>query len=237
MTAYVYLLRADEDGLIKIGFSARLSSRLAAHSGNSSNPVRFELRKLYQFQTAQDARQIEQRTIRHLGNQGFSYRGKKELFKCDLGRAIDAIDLSCTETRICPLRNFPIGQSEMLQAFCDFPSLPEYALESFSADQRELYWKGAQDALICLSYLDGVKIRRQDFLKLWDDIRQRAQQAINSELWVPIINHYRVPEFLYPDEQEKIAARNAAVEARDKIRTDTRLAYVDWQELDEDEAR
>ncbi len=233
MTAYVYVLSAVEDGIIKVGKSKQLKQRLSVHSGNSSNPLRFELRQLYQFSTFSEAHKVEQLALKRLAKQGLSYRGKRELFKCTLAVAMRAIELSCAEAGTSPLKNFPLSLNEVLDTFDNFPCLPEYALELFNSDQRRTYWKGVEDAILCLSYMEGVKVSRRDFLELWNNVRERKK--INSELWTTIIDHYRNEGMLGADKSEKEAAEKVAWAALEKIKADRRFAYIDWQEIDDDD--
>jgi hypothetical protein len=156
MAAYLYVLWAVEDELVKIGISRRLHKRLSAHSGNSSNPLNFRRWRLYQFTELSDAQKIERLAAKRLAKGGFLYRGKRELFKCKPTIATDIIDEACGEAKISALKDFPFDLTEMLQTFADFPCLPDYALELLIPEQRKMYWKGAHDALRCLTYFDGM---------------------------------------------------------------------------------
>ncbi len=233
MTAYVYVLWAVEDDLVKVGISRQLKKRLATHAGNSSNPVSFERWSLYQFGALADAQKIESLAIKHLTKQGFSYRGKKELFRCPPTAATSVIEKACHELNISPLKNFPFGLDELLETFGGFPCLPDCALESLDSEQRRLYWRGVKDALTCFSYLDGVKISQRDFLVLRSSMGGREE--INSELWTTIIDHYRNDGPIDSNKDEKVAAQKVAWAALDKIKVARRLAYSDWQEIDYDD--
>jgi T5orf172 domain len=191
MPAYLYVLWAVEDELVKIGVSRSLKKRVSAHSGNSSNPLEFKFWKLYQFQTIIEAKQIENIVGKRLSKLGFCYRNKKELFKCCPTEATHAIDGVCKETGIAALRNFPFDQSEVLNKFADFPCLPEYALDFLNSDLQAVYWHGVKDILNCLSFFDGIKIRCSDLSQVRTTVEQRLERKITSELSTIIVDHYR----------------------------------------------
>jgi hypothetical protein len=214
MVAYLYVLWAVEDELVKIGISKRLLKRLADHSGNSSNPLNLQPYKIYQFSTTEDAHKVEKLALQRLTKQGFSYRDKKELFKCNPTDAVKVIEQLCYELKISMLRDFPINLEEILERLADFPCLPEFALELFTPDQRRLYWKGARDAFRCISYFD---------------------EETGAELWTAPVDYYRNHGLLDSSEQDTAAARDIAWAALEKIKIDRRFAYIDWQQIDDDD--
>ena len=233
MASYLYVLWALEDELVKIGTSRKLNKRLSAHTGNSSNPLNFERWKLYQFATISDARKIEILVLERLAKRGLSYRGKRELFKCSPTVAAAVIGELCSEAEIPVLRNFPFDLNEMLEALADFPSLPQDALQLLTSDQRKLYWKGARDALRCLSYFEGIMISFPDFSQIGNAVKVNEQT--NSELWIAIVDHYRNLGLLGRGEHKAAVAKEIARAALEKIKIDRRFAYIDWQKLDHDD--
>ena len=232
MTAYLYVMWAVEDELVKLGISRNLRKRLSTHSGNSSNPLKFDNWKLYQFDEDSDARKIENLAKIRLMDRGLAYRGKRELFKCSPTVATDTVDELCDEYRPSVLRHFPFDVDEALESLSDFPCLPEYALASLSSEQRMLYWKGVRDALRCLSYFEGIPISRADFLQMYSWVK--GNEKTNSELWMVIVDYYRNHSSLSATKQQSDKVRKVAWSALERIKTDRRFAYVDWQKLDDD---
>jgi hypothetical protein len=235
MPAYLYVLWAVEDELVKIGVSRSHKKRVSAHSGNSSNPLEFQFWKLYQFETIIEAKQIENIVGKRLSKLGFCYRNKKELFKCCPTEATHAIDGVCKEAGISALRNFPFDQSEVLNKFADFPCLPGYALDFLNSDIQAMYWQGVKDTLYCLSFFDGIKIRYSDLLEMRTTVEQRLERRIISELSTIIIDHYRnlSSAGAYPDDLTEI--KKIAWLALDKIKDRRRIAYREWQAFEGDE--
>ncbi len=234
MTAYLYVLWAVTDDLVKIGISTRLQKRIAAHSGNSSNPLEFQRWQIYQFFELEEARKVEKLVLKRLAKQGFLHRGKKELFKCSPTDADKVIHEVALEERISILREFPCDLDEMLQAFADFPSLPEYGIETLTSDQRKVYFKGLRDALYCLSYLDGIAISRVDFLQIMGKVAAIEKEQINSEFWQLMIDHYRNLGSRRLSKQELDSINAIAMQALEKINWQRRNAYIDWQKLEDE---
>jgi len=231
MTAYLYILWAVEDELVKVGISRSLHKRISAHSGNSSNPLKFEEWDLFRFRTFADAKKIEKLVLQQLAARGLLYRKKKELFKCDPTVATNIVKQICTENGIFVLKNFPFDLDQALTAFNGFPCFPEEALEMCSPIQRKLYWKGIRDALQCISYLEGIVISRPDIIRM--ACRVGGNEELNSEIWTTIIDFYRNQLFIDRDSNQVTSKRKIASIALERIKSDRRIAYSDWQCLDD----
>ncbi len=225
MPAYLYVLWAVEDELVKVGISVRPDKRISAHTANSSNPLRFVTWKLYQFEQAADARKIESLTVKCLQKRGFRHP-KRELFNCEPTTVTTVIDELCHEAGICPLKNFPPTLNDILLSFGSFPSLPSYGLEVLTSEQRSLYWRGAEDALGCIGCLDGLTISRSDFWQIQGMVREL--RGANSELWTTIVDHYR--------NGQSDANRETANAALDEIKEERRFAFNDWQNVRDDDS-
>jgi hypothetical protein len=232
MSAYLYVLWAVEDELVKVGISRKPLKRISTHSGNSSNPLRFEQWKVYQFESPSEAKKIESLTVERLQKRGFAYR-KRELFKCAPTEATSVIDRLCNEVGTSALKNFPVNMDEILRSFVDFPSLPNYGLEALTPEQRELYWRGVEDALGCIAYFDGMRVSRSDF---WQIRRMvKSLSGTNSELWTTIENHYGNCRSRNSDEDQSIINEKIATVALESIKGQRRRAYNDWQQLDDED--
>ena len=232
MAAYLYVLRAVEDELTKIGISRSLNKRLSAHTGNSSNPLVFQPWRLFQFATISDAHKIEQLARKRLTDSGFAYRSKKELFTCSPTEVTKVVEELCAQLRTGVLKNFPFDLEEALDTFGNFPCLPDHALDMMTPLQRKLYWKGIRDALFCLGYFEGIVITRADFLHFLDRKDDDAENT--SEIWASIVDHYRNRGLLEGNDIASAAAKKTAWTSFEKIKAHRRFAFSDWQELDDE---
>ncbi len=231
MAAYLYVLWAIEDELVKLGKTIRFNKRPSEHNGNSSNPLKFTEWKLYRFDSQSDASKIEALTKKTLAARGLSYRDKQELFECSPVLVTETIDKHLQDANIFCLRNFPFDLTSAFETFANFPTLPEYALEIFTPEQRKLYWKGISDALNCFRYFEGINVRRSDLLALMGHLNTTDEP--DREFWPAIVDYYRNNRSDSFDKQEVLALREIAEKAREDITNDRRNAFADWQEIED----
>ena len=225
--AYLYVLWAIEDELVKIGISKQPKKRFSTHSGNSSNPLSFMQRKLYKLECIEDARKLENATHDALTRLGFSYRNKNELFKCSPADAISNIDSCALALGISALKNFPRDFDELDKMGLNFLDLPYYLFDVPSATERRAYFSGAGAVLHVLGSIDGLSLSAKEIRMI---VTPNTNFLKNStEMWRLILDSVAI---IVDDDPERLGLVRQAYK---KIERGHREAFDEWQEIEDDE--
>jgi predicted GIY-YIG superfamily endonuclease len=225
--AYLYVLWAIEDELVKIGISKQPKKRFSTHSGNSSNPLSFMQYKLYKLKCIEDARKLENATRDALTRLGFSYRNKNELFKCSPANAVSSIDNCAVALGIPALKNFPRDFDELDKMGLNFLDLPYYLFDVPTATERRAYFSGAEAALHILGSIDGLSLSAQEIRMIVSPANSYSRNDI--EMWRILLDSVAI--IVGHDPERSRLVRNAY----EKIEREHREAFDAWQETADDD--